>query len=98
MLATLGREGDLMPFDDDVTLGELNRRMNRFEDNIRDKLNTISGQISSLQFVSKDAFDAVEARIKVIEERDLWRTRILVTALIMPFILAAIIAAVITRG
>jgi hypothetical protein len=72
--------------------------MNRFEDNIRDKLNTISGQISSLQFVSKDAFDAVEARIKVIEERDLWRTRILVTALIMPFILAAIIAAVITRG
>jgi hypothetical protein len=61
---------------DEITMGELARRLDRFENRIDHQFVSVLRQIESLQFVSRDAFDALLARVDDLEEVATWRYRL----------------------
>jgi hypothetical protein len=61
---------------DEITMGELARRLDRFETRIDQQFVGVHRQIESLQFVSRDAFDALVARVDDLEEVSTWRYRL----------------------
>jgi hypothetical protein len=67
---------------DEITMGELARRLDRFETRIDQQFVGVHRQIDSLQFVSRDAFDALVNRVEGLEESSQWRYRLLAGALV----------------
>lgn len=65
-----------------VTMGELARRLDRFESRIDAQFGGVHRQIESLQFVSRDAFNALVERVDQLEEAGKWRYRLLAGALV----------------
>lgn len=58
-------------------------------------------QIESLQFVSREVYEArhnaVLARLTELEERDRFRARVVWTSFVWPVVVAFVVAAVLTR-
>lgn len=75
---------------EDVTPGELGRRLDRIE-----------RKIDNLQFVRRDVYDvemsSVKARLDDLEEGRRWAFRGIVTSLVFPVLVAVILALVLTR-
>jgi hypothetical protein len=67
---------------DEITMGELARRLDRFETRIDQQFVGVHRQIDALQFVSRDAFDALANRVDALEESSQWRYRLLAGALV----------------
>lgn len=80
---------------EDVTLGELGRRVDRVETSVRDGFDHVHRQIESLTFVNKDTYEArhkaVTDRLDVLEERDRWRGRTIIVSLCLPVLVAIIL-------
>jgi hypothetical protein len=83
---------------DEITLGELARRLDRFESRIDQQFVGVHRQIESLQFVSRDAFDALVDRVDALEESGQWRYRLLAGGLVaLTISLIGVIMTLITR-
>ncbi len=67
---------------DDVSMGELARRLDRFETRVDNQFAAMHRQIESLQFVSRDAYTALVERVDALEEGSKWRYRLLAGALV----------------
>lgn len=66
----------------EITWGEMARRLDRFEARIDAQFSGVHHQIESLQFVSRDAYDALVYRVDALEEAGKWRYRLLAGALV----------------
>lgn len=86
---------------DDVTMGELARRLDRVEGRIAEQFGDMHRQIEGLQFVHRDTYlvqmAAMTARLETLEEKNRWTARALVTSIIFPVIVAITLALVLTR-
>jgi hypothetical protein len=82
---------------DEITMGELARRLDGFEKRNEDAFRTLNNRFDTLQFVHRDTYvvemAAMDERIKVqrgriddIEERNRWLVRALATAFLMPLL------------
>lgn len=86
---------------DDLTIGELGRRLDGFERRIEQRLNSIDRHIESLQFVHRDTYNVevgnLARRVDDLEESKRWFARGLITALLFPVLVAIILAVVLTQ-
>lgn len=87
--------------DDDVTLGELSRALAALEGRMNDRFGRIDRRLDDMQFVPREIFNVqmktLEDRVDILEEAKKWIVRTLVSAFIFPVIVAAFLAAVVTR-
>ena len=88
--------------DSDITPGELSRRFDRFEKNVGDQLKEIRTEIQAQQFVHRDVLAEILKNIaddqkkqweaiQEINEREKRRNGWVVTGLLLPVILIAIL-------
>lgn len=93
---------------DDVTLGELGRRISRIEfrldrfeegQDLRFAALTanLTDQIKSLQFVSRDAFNALARDVEELKESKKWLVRTLALAFLMAVMAPIVVALVVGR-
>lgn len=86
---------------DDVTMGELARRLDRVETRITEQFSDMHRQLEGLQFVHRDTYlvqmSAITDRLEALEEKNTWIARALVTSIIFPVIVAIILALALTR-
>lgn len=93
---------------EDVTPGELGRRLDRIEkrvdsqfDNVTRSIENMTRSIENLQFVSRDVFQieirGLKERIEDLEDGKRWAFRGVVTALIFPVLVAIILALALTQ-
>lgn len=87
---------------DEVTIGELARRLDGLERSIGRQFDSVTRQITSLSFVSRDAYEAqreaIMERLIELEEGRKWMARAVITALLFPVITAIIIVLVVGGG
>lgn len=86
---------------DDVTLGELGRRLEALERRFDLRATELGDKIDSLQFVHRETFEAkhgaLETRVKDIEEAKTFFARSLVVSFVLPILVALILAVALTR-
>lgn len=86
---------------DDVTLGEVVRRLDSLEKRMDGNFGNVTRQLENLQFVHRDTYSvqmaAVVDRLEALEESKAWVARGLVTCLIFPVVVAIILAVVLTQ-
>lgn len=91
----------MAPPEGDVTLGELARRLSSMEKRIDDKFGDVNRRLDGLTFVPHDvhalSIKAVTDRLDVLEERDRWRSRVIVASFIFPVLVALAVALTVTR-
>lgn len=84
-----------MPPDDDVTIGELSRRLTDLNARIIDGFNHVNNRLDTLQFVSRETYTIqmgnVIDRVNALEEAKRWTIRTFVAAFIFPVLVAAIV-------
>lgn len=106
MLANVAESGNQVP--DEITLGEIARRMDRMEQRMEQGFQNATQQIESLAFVSKDTYEVqmralnerlgtVDKRQDASEESRRWMVRALVTSLLLPVVVAVILALALTQ-
>lgn len=93
---------------EDVTLGELARRLDAFEQRVDRQFAANRQQIESLTFVQRDVYEVRhqalidrvvmdEERIDALEEAKKWTIRTFVMAFIFPVLAAVLVALTISR-
>jgi hypothetical protein len=86
---------------EDVTMGELARRLDRLEMRQGEAFTEVHRQIDNLQFVHRDTYlvqmTAMSDRLETLEEKNRWMARASVTSIIFPVIVAVILALALTR-
>jgi len=106
MLATIPESEDLVP--DEITLGEIARRMDRMEQRMEAGFRDSAEQVGSLAFVSKESYEVqmralnerlgnTDKRLDAADESRRWVVRALVTSLLLPVIVAVVLALVLTQ-
>ncbi len=90
-----------MVSDNDVTLGELARRLSSMETRIDGKFGDVNRRLDGLTFVGQDvhalAMKQVTDRLELLEESKRWTTRTLIASFIFPVMVAVLVALVVTR-
>lgn len=80
---------------DEITTGELSRRMDAFERHFDNRFDRLTHQINSLQFVTKAEYTlqikVLEDRIEDLEEAKTWLSRALVLAVLTSIIIPALL-------
>lgn len=85
----------------DVTLGELSRRLDSLEGRITGQFGQIMRSIDNLQYVHRETYQAQMAalldRIEDLEEAKRWSVRALAVSLVMPVLVAIVVAMAVAR-
>lgn len=86
---------------DDVTLGEVGRRVESLERRFDQRANELGAKIDSLQFVNRETYEAkhsaLETRVAKLEEAKQFFGRSLIAQFAFPVLVALILAVVLTR-
>lgn len=86
---------------EDITLGELSRGIVALEKRLGEQFASVNRRLDNLQFVSRDVHDEqlrqVNQRLDDLEESKKWTGRAFVAAFIYPLLVAAVVAAALTR-
>jgi hypothetical protein len=92
----------MTPPADEVTSGELSRRLDAMERRMDAGFGRVSQQVENLQFVHRDAYQAeqraVVDRLVKLEQSKTWIARSVVGSVIFPVLTAALIAWLLVRG
>lgn len=85
----------------DVTLGEMFRLVAGLESRINKKFDDVQGTIAGLSFVSRDVYEvekrALVERVEDLEESRRWMVRTLVASLLLPILVAGVVAYMVSR-
>lgn len=92
----------MVPPGDEVTSGELSRRLDGLERRMDEGFGRVSRQVENLQFVHRDVYDeaqrAMARRLDRLEQSKTWIARSVVGSVIFPLLVAALVAVLIVRG
>lgn len=86
---------------DDLSNGEIARRMDRLELRYDVRFDRIDHKLDSLQFVHRDTYNAhltaLTDRIESLEENSAWLKKAIIGQILFPVIVALILAFALTR-
>jgi len=87
---------------DEITLGELARRLDRMEVRMDGQFAQVGRQIENLQYVPRDIYalqvGEMSGRIDELEQAKMWLTRTIIASIAFPILVGIIMALVVTRG
>lgn len=90
-----------MPMPDEISLGEVARRLDRFERSVDQQFTGVHRQIESMQYVSRETYEArhkaLSARVEELEDSKRWFSRGLVVSFVFPVLVAIVLALVLTK-
>jgi hypothetical protein len=91
----------MVPAPDDVTLGEIARNLAALRADMGDRFGQVNKRLDSLEYVPRGEYqlkvDQMSDDIKELQGSKQWMSRALVTALVLPALVAAFVGLVFVR-